>query len=148
MHTNGYLNYLENEVLTADPIKLIQLLYRGALDATSDARRCLAVKDIRGRSRALTKATVILAELAQSLDYEKGGEVSRNLAGLYDYILRLLLQSNSEQSEAPLLEAERLLNTLADAWDQCAPPAAPKGDARYVRDPASEVVAGGLSSGY
>src|SRR5258708_6161902 len=103
MRTNGYLNYLENEVLTADPVKLIQLLYRGALDATSDARRCLAMQDIRGRSEALTKAMLILAELAHSLNHEKGGEMSRNLAGLYDYIQRLLLQSNSEQSEPPLL---------------------------------------------
>jgi flagellar protein FliS len=147
MRSNGYINYLENEVLTADPIKLIQLLYRGALDATSDARRCLAVQDIRGRSQALTKAMIILAELAQSLDHEKGGEMSRGLAGLYDYILRLLLQSNSEQSEPPLIEAERLLNTLAEAWDQCSVPA-PKVEARYVRDPASEVVGGALSYGY
>jgi len=33
MPTNRYQDHLEDEILTADPVHLIQLLYRGALDS-------------------------------------------------------------------------------------------------------------------
>lgn len=118
MH-NGYRNYLENEVLTADPLKLVQLLYRGALDAVDAARGHLRSGDIRSRSHAITKALSILHELSSSLDHAQGGDLSRTLAELYDYIERLLIDANAHQSDGPLGEAERLLSTLIEGWEGC-----------------------------
>ena len=116
MRTTAYESYLENEVLTADPVKLVQLLYRGALEAIGNARRSLASRDIPCRSKAITKALNILNELIQSLDHDNGGELSLNLLRLYDYVQRLLLDANARQADAPLAEAERLLCTLFEAW--------------------------------
>ena len=120
MRKNAFHNYLDNEVLTAHPLRLVQLLYRGALDSIASARRHLKLGEIRARSRAITKAMRIVTELARSLNMDEGGEVSRNLARLYGYVLRLLMKANSEQSDAPLAEAERLLGALAEAWDSAA----------------------------
>ena len=120
MRKNAFHNYLDNEVLTAHPLRLVQLLYRGALDSIASARRHLKLGEIRARSRAITKAMRIVTELARSLNMAEGGEVSRNLARLYGYVLRLLMKANSEQSDAPLAEAERLLGALAEAWDSAA----------------------------
>jgi len=58
----------------------------------------------------------IVTELSLSLNVEQGGELSRNLAQLYGYVEKLLIQANFEQREQPLEEAERLLSTLAEAW--------------------------------
>ena len=118
MPTNAYQNYFENEVLSADPVKLVQLLYRGALDAIGCARGYLASGDIQARSRALTKAVNILTELVHSLDHDRGGEISQNLMRVYDYTQRLLIEGNFRQIDAPLAEAERLLSTLQEAWLQ------------------------------
>jgi flagellar protein FliS len=63
----------------------------------------------------------IVTELSQSLNMQAGGELSRNLEELYGYILKLLIQANTEQREAPLGEAERLLTTLSEAWSACRP---------------------------
>ena len=120
MH-NGYQNYFENEILAADPLKLVQLLYRGALEALECARRHLRSGDIRARSRAITKALAILHELSSSLDHSKGLELSTSLAEMYDYIERLLIDANTRQVEAPLKEAEQLLTTLLEAWQALAP---------------------------
>ncbi len=35
--------------------------------------------------------------------------------------MRLLIEANTKQSEAPLAEAESLLSTLAEAWMACTP---------------------------
>jgi flagellar protein FliS len=113
-------NYLESEVLAASPVGLIRLLYRGALDAVRAARACLHARDIAGRSRQITKASRIVAELTVSLDHAKGGEISRTLAELYDYMQRRLNEANFQQIEAPLVEVESLLSTILDAWDAVA----------------------------
>ena len=116
MKSNPYQAYFEHEVLTADPIKLTQLLYRGVLEAVADARSRLAEGNIKGRSAAVTKAVEILAELSSSLDHERGGELSTSLAALYDYAQRRLLAGNQAQADRPLAEAQRLLETLGEAW--------------------------------
>lgn len=116
MRSNPYQAYIETEILTADPVKLVQMLYRGAMEAVGDARAKLAIRDIKGRSAAVTKAVEILAELSSSLDHERGGELSVSLAALYDFVQRRLLAGNQEQSDRPLAEAERVLETLGEAW--------------------------------
>jgi flagellar protein FliS len=122
MRTSGYQTYIENEILSASPIRLIQILYTAALDSIASARRSLRAGDIRARSRAITKAMRIVTELSRCLNREAGGELSRNLANVYGYVLRLLIESNAKQIEKPLAEAEQLLSTLADAWSRCSSP--------------------------
>lgn len=121
MRSKGYQNFFDDEVLAANPLKLVQMLYRGALDSIASARRYIKLGDIRARSRAISKALAIVTELSQSLDMRAGGELSRNLAELYAYVSSLLIQANVEQREEPLAEAERLLNTLLEAWNECMP---------------------------
>jgi len=116
-------SYQEAEILSADPLQLVRLLYRGALDEIVGARGCLAKRDIAGRARAINKAIRIVAELALSLNHEQGGSISRDLVELYDYIQRLLIDANCRQVDEPLAEAHKLMTTLQEAWDNCVPPA-------------------------
>ncbi len=116
MRTKSYQSYYEDDVLGASPLKLVQLLYRAALDSIAAARRFVRLGDIRSRSRAVSKAMTIVTELSLSLNVEQGGELSRKLAQLYGYVEKLLIRANFEQREQPLEEAERLLSTLAEAW--------------------------------
>ncbi len=117
-----YDRYLEAEVLSADPMKLVWLLYRGALDASRTARACVESGDISGRSRQINRAYGILQELAGSLDHAQGGEISRRLASLYMYMQSRLIEANVRQSAQPLEEVETLLTTLLDAWKPAQPP--------------------------
>jgi len=109
-------SYLESRVLSADPVELIGMLYEGAIEAVGDARRLLASGDIARRSRAITKAHAIVAELAGSLDHKAAGSLSRSLAELFDYIGRRLLEANFTQTDAPLAECLKLIGTLAEGW--------------------------------
>ncbi len=118
MHPGVYQEYLDNEILTADPVKLIQLMYRGALDSVSSARAALAAGDIFTRSRLISKAVAIINELALSLDHSQDASLCRNLVELYDYMARRLNEANAVQVDEPLAEVAGLLSELLDAWQR------------------------------
>ncbi len=117
MRNNPYEAYANDEILNADPVKLVQLMYRGAIEAVTSGRACLARRDIKGRSRFITRAVLILTELFSSLNHEEGRELSARLAALYDYMQRRLLEANHTQEDAPLAEVEQLLQSLSEAWE-------------------------------
>jgi len=129
-------SYQEAEVLSASPLHLVRLLYRGAIESIVAARQCLAARDIAGRSRSINKALTIVTELMFTLDPRKGAELSRTLVELYDYVQRLLIDANCRQIDAPLAEAEKLMTTLQEAWENCEPaPRAPvceRGECGYA----------------
>jgi flagellar protein FliS len=110
--------YLETEIMQADPLELVRLLYKGAIEAVGKAREHVRSGQISERSRQVSRAIEILAELSHSLNLEQGGSVAQNLAQLYDYMVRRLVDANAQQVEAPLEEVERLLGTLHEAWTQ------------------------------
>jgi len=110
--------YLESEVLQADGCRLVGLLYGRALESLTEAQRHLAGGRIEERSRAITRASEILTELALAVDHESGGPMSRNLVEIYDYIQHRLQEANFHQNEPPLVEAQRLLETLIEGWEQ------------------------------
>jgi len=114
----AYANAYQHEVLGATRVELVRILYRSAIDAVAQARRHLKAGQIRERSRQITKAWDILGELARSLDQMQGGELTRSLHELYAYLQNRLLEANAEQSDDLLAEAEMLLNTLAEAWNE------------------------------
>lgn len=111
--------YLESRVLSADGVELVQILFQAALESVEKARRHLSQGDIAARSKEITKASAILAELALSLDHSAGGDLSRTLLELYDYMQRRLLEANIQQSEPILAEVSRLLSTLLEGWLNC-----------------------------
>lgn len=113
--------YLEAEILGAEPLALVSLLYRAAIEALGQARRHLRNGAIRDRSRQITKASEIINELMFSLDHQNGGSLSRDLAGLYGYMQARLVDANFHQADAPLAEVQQLLQTLLEGWGAIQP---------------------------
>jgi len=113
---NYQKNHLEYEVMSADPVKLVRMLYRAAMDAVSSARTHVREGAIRARARQIDKALLIVHELLRSIDHEAGGEIAKSLGSLYAYMTQRLIDANVTQSEAPLEEVERLLSTLLEGW--------------------------------
>jgi len=117
--STAYDTYLESTILSADPLELVAILYHAALDRVGSAKTALREGDIVRRSREITRASEILNELALALDHEQGGDFSRNLAELYDYMQRRMIEANCTQTIEPLDEVTRLLLTLREGWDSC-----------------------------
>ena len=120
-YNNGHDAYLESKVLSADPLELVNLLYQASIDAVRNARHHLAEGRILERSQAINRACEISFELSAALDHERGGELSRRLASLYEYMRRRLIEANLKQEDAPLAEVLGLLTTLGEAWEAIRP---------------------------
>lgn len=121
MLTNAYrAAYLESKVFSASPLELVHLAYEGAIEAVDTARAHLRDKNIPERSKAITKAQLLVQELKHSLDFENGGPLSAQLDKLYSYIHGRLHEANFRQVEEPLAEVQTLLETLDEAWKEIA----------------------------
>jgi len=120
MNNNPYRTNREEEILSADPVELVVLLYSGLQSSVSEARRCLQTGEVTGRANAVSRAMEILGELATSLDVESGGEFAARLASLYDYMQDRLQQANFRQTEEPLIEIEPVIATLLEGWQALA----------------------------
>ena len=145
MWNDGHAAYLESRVLSADPVELVNMLYHGCTVAVREARHHLAEGRIAERSRDINKAFEILMELDSSLDRDRGGEISRRLSLLYDYMRRRLLDANLQQSDPPLIEVLGLLSTLTEAWEGVRTPVKPieRAQDAWSQVPAGEAVACG-----
>jgi flagellar protein FliS len=110
--------YAQSSLLEASPLQLVIALYEGAISATEQAKGALVSGDDFARSRSITKAVSILAELMCSLDHEKGGEISTNLKRLYSYMQQRLLLAHATKSAEPMKEVVGLLTTLLESWRQ------------------------------
>jgi len=119
MAANPYGQYRQNQVATATPEKLLLMVYDGAVKFIKSAREGVAGRDAERANREIKRVQDILAELAAALDLN-GGEVSRDLFSLYEYMNRRLIEANTKKEDRILEEVEVLLEGLREAWRQVA----------------------------
>ena len=120
---SGALSYqkvgVESAVMSASPHQLIVMLFDGALSALVRARLFLEQGDMVSKGEALSKAIGIIdSGLKAGLDMNAEGDLSKNLASLYDYMVRRLLLANMHNDVETIIEVEGLLNNIADSWKQ------------------------------
>lgn len=107
----------QTSITDADPHKLIQLLYNGALERINMAKARMHAKDYEGKGRLISKTIEIIGGLRSFLDFEKGGDLAVRLEGLYDYMERTLFEANAQNNAAKLEEVAELLRSIKDGWD-------------------------------
>jgi flagellar protein FliS len=113
---------LESSITTADPHQLILMLYQGAILSIATAKHHMLRKEIAPKGAAISKAISIIDEgLKSSLNMDVGGELAKNLSGLYDYMTQRLLLANLKNDPAMLDEVSRLLTDLKSAWEAIRP---------------------------
>ena len=112
---------VQTSIMDADPHRLIQLLFDGAMQNMSAARGFIERKDIENRNARINKAIEIIGGLRTFLDKEKGGEVAVNLERLYAYLEFRLFQANAKNSIDYVDECLALLRQVKSAWDEIRP---------------------------
>ena len=107
----------QTSITDADPHRLIQLLYNGALERINMAKARVQANDFEGKGKLISKAIEIIGGLRGFLDFEKGGELSARLESLYDYMERTLFEANARNDVAKLDEVANLLHVMKEGWD-------------------------------
>ena len=109
-------DYRKAEVNTSDRVKVISLLYDGAINFIKVARKRMELGDLAGKGLYIGKASSVVGELLSSLNMEAGGEIANNLSRLYDFVMDRLINANMKNDEKALDEAEKVLDVLRSAW--------------------------------
>jgi len=114
--------YREVSVRTATQGKLIVMLYDEALKQL-DAAVTLLKDNTRQLDRvhnSLIKTQDIVTELMAGLDFDRGGEIARNLMSLYVFFNEKIREGNLKKDSEPLTQVRAFLADLRAAWIQIA----------------------------
>ena len=112
----GAKQYKNTSITTANRGQVLIMLYEGAINSVKKATVCLEKKDIAGKGMAICKAHDIINELTNTLDFEIGGNIARDLERLYTFMAEQLIKANMENSKEPLQKVQKLLETLLSGW--------------------------------
>jgi flagellar protein FliS len=114
----GYGAYKKTAVSTASKEQILLMLYQAAIKNCKKAIEAIEEKKIAAKGEYIGKLQDIVIELNNSLDFEVGGEVAKELSSLYDYIIFSSTQANIKIDSAPLEGCLNVLNTLYEGWSQ------------------------------
>lgn len=103
-------------VAGADNIQLIQMLFDGLIESLATAKGHIERGSISEKSKSLARAGRIVVGLQGALDFEKGGDIARNLNDLYSYVTRRLFHVNAHNDLEALKEVHSLMNEIRGAW--------------------------------
>lgn len=114
--------YREVSVRTATQGKLIVMLYDEAVKQLDQAISLLEAKSrqLDKVHNALIKTQDIVTELMAGLDFDRGGEIARNLMSLYVFFNEKIREGNLKKDPEPLNQVRAFLADLRTAWAQIA----------------------------
>jgi flagellar protein FliS len=114
----------------APPLKIVRLMYEGALRFLAQARALDPARQPAEFAGKLDRAVAVVEELRLSLDPAHAPELTRNLSSLYFFVEERIQAARAQRNAEPLSAAERVLTTLLEAWAGLElPPAPPRAGA-------------------
>ena len=110
--------YQMTSIETADPLQLIILCYDATIRDLEEARDLHERHEMDEAYRKIRHAQDIVTELLVGLNYERGGDIARNLNRLYNFILRELIGINSRGDTTIYNHLIKILSELRGAWEE------------------------------
>ena len=110
--------YRKTSVHTATKEQILLMLYQAAIKSCKKAIEAINENNIARKGEHIGKLQDIIIELNNSLDFEVGEDVAKELSALYDYILYASTQANIKIEKAPLEGCLNVLETLYKGWTE------------------------------
>ena len=112
--------YQQVQVNTSNNLRLVAMLYDGAIRFLTEAKVFIENKNVPGKAQAIDRSLAILGELQSTLNFEEGGEITISLDKLYTYMIECILEASSTMTVGPLGEVIKLLRMLNSALSEVA----------------------------
>jgi flagellar secretion chaperone FliS len=113
---NGIETYRQAAVGTQSRGRLVVMLYEAAIKFLKLAIKELEAGNYGAKGQYINRAQDILNELNAVLDVETGGDIAKNLRGLYVFMNRHLSRANIKRSPEMIQEVIKLLEELNQSW--------------------------------
>lgn len=137
-YPNRSLAYRETSINTSSPIRLVVMLYEGAIRFLKQAKEDTLRKDVTAKCHSVDRAMAIIHHLQDTLDYDKGGVVSFDLDRLYTYIATRIFEGSAKLDIAAFDEAIKLLTMLLSSWEELAKQEQGPAPTEFVAEQANE----------
>ena len=118
--------YIEADIKSISPEKMLVLLYEKMANDLLEARLAIAAGDRIRMADRITHSQQIVTELRNALDHSIGGDISRNLEALYDYLFVEHLAVLVDQDPRHIDNCLTVLTPLLAAWRKIPPGTADK----------------------
>lgn len=115
-HPHPARAYQQSATLGASPVELVVLLYDAALGSLHRAAKAIDSRDIEKRTVALNHVLEVTAELQAALNFERGGEVARQLDGFYTVVGKQVLEASVKNSRPAVEALIAQFASLRHAW--------------------------------
>lgn len=113
---NPYDQYLENQVMTASPGKLLVMTFDAAIRFTKTAKDHAIQGKLDSKSEYTCKTQNILLELIASLDSNADPQLAANLNSLYNFAFNKLTAANIKNDVSAYDEVIEILTELRTTW--------------------------------
>lgn len=110
--------YRKQSIETASPVKLVVMLYEGAICFIDRAIENMNYSTYDKVNANIQKAKNIVVELRTSLDFSQAPEFAEKLDSLYDFVFSQLSAGNLDKDVKPLKEARKIFLELLDSWQK------------------------------
>jgi len=108
--------YQEATFDNAPPIKLVHMMYEGAIPFLEQASQLDPEKEFREFNSRINRAEAIVTELRLAVNHEHSPALGKQLDELYLFIEHQVREAFLEHTVEPLGAAIDVLRTLLDAW--------------------------------
>ena len=109
--------YQKTSVETARDIDLVIMCYEKAIQALVQAQSHYEKDEFEQKAKKLQTALNIITHLQGNLDFEKGGQIARNLDALYTYTNKRILELDIRHEPQGFCDVIKIMNELKDAWE-------------------------------
>jgi flagellar protein FliS len=110
--------YFENQVFTATPQRLRLMLIDGALTYARKATQHWEQGRIYEGGEAIVGCQRIVTELLRGLRADVAPDLVANVADVYNYVFRCLIEAGLKRDAIKLIDAVRVLEIERETWRQ------------------------------
>ena len=118
MRTETAKTYLRARVQNASSAGLVIILFDLLISDLEQAIAALAEGNVEKRATALKHAFLVLQQLDDSLDRERGGQAAQTFSAFYSAIRAKLLEAHIQASPEVLRHQIKLLFEVRQAWQE------------------------------
>jgi flagellar protein FliS len=111
-----YSQYLENQLKTATPGKLLVMTFDAAIRFTRTAQTCMQQHKLDDQNSNIRKVQNLLLELMKSINPTANPQLASNLDALYTYMFDRLTYANIHDNLPALEEVQGILTDLRSTW--------------------------------
>ena len=117
---NAYKNVSnQTAVSEASPLELIVMVYKRLIENLRDAQSQIE-KGLDAEQSVAKALDLIEKGLMAALDPDRGGDIAKNLAALYDWSTREILTARIKRSPEQLTGVIEVFKSLESAWEEIA----------------------------